>query len=449
MSIALIREHYDYHHWANRRLFDLRVRPGRRGARATWASTGASPRSRACSPTSMAPTMSGSPAGRGRPRAGCWGDADFASMVESARHVGRARGRAARVRGGPRGGRSHAARAATGTRRARSSRSPSGRCSSTWSTTRPTIASEAATDDHPDQRLAARHRDQYLPHRRREGLRKQGSDAGLAQPRPARGEATRRFAMHFGILHVRHRLRHPHRRAGPRRRGRAASSRCSCPSTPTSRRAGAARSRAAARCPRSTRTRTTRSSRLTAAAAVDQEDQDRHRHLPDHRARHHRHRQGGGEHRRRSPAGASIFGDRRGLERRGDGAPRHRVQDALQEDAREQVLAMKEIWSKDEAEFHGRARELRPDLVLAQARPEAEPARAHGRRERAHPPARGGLLRGLVPARRGRRRSISGRARGSEGARRREGARHEDDLGLGVRRPPRRGGLDRATRRPA
>ena len=23
MSIALIREHYDYHHWANRRLFDL------------------------------------------------------------------------------------------------------------------------------------------------------------------------------------------------------------------------------------------------------------------------------------------------------------------------------------------------------------------------------------------------------------------------------------------
>ena len=25
MSIALIREHYDYHHWANRRLFDLAV----------------------------------------------------------------------------------------------------------------------------------------------------------------------------------------------------------------------------------------------------------------------------------------------------------------------------------------------------------------------------------------------------------------------------------------
>jgi uncharacterized damage-inducible protein DinB len=25
MSVALIREHYDYHHWANRRLFDLAV----------------------------------------------------------------------------------------------------------------------------------------------------------------------------------------------------------------------------------------------------------------------------------------------------------------------------------------------------------------------------------------------------------------------------------------
>ena len=33
MSVALIREHYDYHHWANRRLFGLVHRVGERAAR--------------------------------------------------------------------------------------------------------------------------------------------------------------------------------------------------------------------------------------------------------------------------------------------------------------------------------------------------------------------------------------------------------------------------------
>ena len=44
---------------------------------------------------------------------------------------------------------------------------------------------------------------------------------------------------------------------------------------------------------------------------------------------------------------------RRRLERRGDGEPRHRVQDAASSGCGEQVLAMKEIWTKDEAQFHG------------------------------------------------------------------------------------------------
>jgi alkanesulfonate monooxygenase SsuD/methylene tetrahydromethanopterin reductase-like flavin-dependent oxidoreductase (luciferase family) len=66
---------------------------------------------------------------------------------------------------------------------------------------------------------------------------------------------------------------------------------------------------------------------------------------------------------------------------------------------REQVLAMKEIWTKDGGAVPRRVRELRSHLVMAQARAEAEPAGAAGRRVGSHAAAGGGFLRGLVPAR--------------------------------------------------
>ena len=99
---------------------------------------------------------------------------------------------------------------------------------------------------------------------------------------------------------------------------------------------------------------------------------------------------------------------------------------------------MKEIWTKDEAEFHGQHVKLRQDLVLAQARAEAAPARAPGRRERPHAPARGRLLRRLVPAR-PRRRGHPAGAQGPGRARRQGRARHEDHLDVHLRREAGRG----------
>ena len=62
---------------------------------------------------------------------------------------------------------------------------------------------------------------------------------------------------------------------------------------------------------------------------------------------------------------------------------------------RERVLAMKEIWTKDEAEFHGEFVNFDPDLVVAEAGPEAAPADPHGRRHAERAPARRRLLRRL------------------------------------------------------
>ena len=105
---------------------------------------------------------------------------------------------------------------------------------------------------------------------------------------------------------------------------------------------------------------------------------------------------------------------------------------------REKTLAMKEIWTKEEAQFHGDYVQLRSDLLLPEARAEAAPARAPGRRDRPHPAARGRLLRRLVPAGpqpRGRHHR-PGRPEGPGGQGR---ARHEDDHRLRLRRQARRG----------
>ena len=62
---------------------------------------------------------------------------------------------------------------------------------------------------------------------------------------------------------------------------------------------------------------------------------------------------------------------------------------------REKIEAMKEIWTKDEAEYHGALRQFRQDLELAEAGPEAAPAHHSGERDQVGPPARGRLRRRL------------------------------------------------------
>ena len=64
---------------------------------------------------------------------------------------------------------------------------------------------------------------------------------------------------------------------------------------------------------------------------------------------------------------------------------------------RERVLAMKELWTKEEAEFR-RVRQLRSGMALSETQTEAAPSGVARRRERPHHQARGGVLRRLVPA---------------------------------------------------
>src|SRR5207253_2203615 len=88
--------------------------------------------------------------------------------------------------------------------------------------------------------------------------------------------------------------------------------------------------------------------------------------------------------------------DRRRLEHRRDGEPRHRPHDALQ--------AARGASARDEADLdEGRrrvpweVRELRSDLDVAEAGTEAPPASPPRRRERSHAATGRGLLRRLVP----------------------------------------------------
>ena len=139
MSIALIREHYDYHRWANRRLFDLAAGLGdgvTRDMGTHWSF----------------PTLKGMFAHiygadnvwltrwKGSSPSRLLGDADFASIVELRAKWDALEAEQRRLRGGARGGRSHPARAVPehGGQGVRGG--PRAPCSSTWSTTRPTIA---------------------------------------------------------------------------------------------------------------------------------------------------------------------------------------------------------------------------------------------------------------------------------------------------------------------
>ena len=65
---------------------------------------------------------------------------------------------------------------------------------------------------------------------------------------------------------------------------------------------------------------------------------------------------------------------------------------------RERILAMKALWTEEEAEYHGEMVEFRQGLVVAEAAAEAAPADHPRRRDRLHAAPRRRILRRLVPA---------------------------------------------------
>ena len=119
----------------------------------------------------------------------------------------------------------------------------------------------------------------------------------------------------------------------------------------------------------------------------DQEAQARHRHLPGPAARADRHRQV--DRQPRPALGRPLrLRHRRRLERRRDGESRRPVRRPASSMLREHVLAMKAMWTKEEAELSRQVRELRSGLVVSQAHAAAASADPAGRRERPHPEAR-------------------------------------------------------------
>ena len=65
---------------------------------------------------------------------------------------------------------------------------------------------------------------------------------------------------------------------------------------------------------------------------------------------------------------------------------------------RERVLAMKELWTKEKAEYHGQFVNFDPVWLYPKPKQQAAPAAPARWRERPHLEARGGVLRRLVPA---------------------------------------------------
>ena len=153
------------HRWANRRLFDVAAGARRRGgdARHGQALELSDPQGNV-QRISTARTVVWLARWKGESPARIYGDADFAEHGRPPRQVGRAGGRAARVRGGAGGGAIWRRPSTTGT--------PQGAAVPRW----PLGAllqhvvnhathhrSEAATMITLHQRLAARHRHQHLP----------------------------------------------------------------------------------------------------------------------------------------------------------------------------------------------------------------------------------------------------------------------------------------------
>ena len=116
---------------------------------------------------------------------------------------------------------------------------------------------------------------------------------------------------------------------------------------------------------------------VTAAVTVDVTAARRLGHLPGHRAGPDHHRQGGGQ--RRLPVRRTVRVRRRGgLEPGGDGQPRHRPA-AADGPAAGTGRGDEGDLDAGRGELRRRIREVRADLVLAQAGPAAAPAGAGGR----------------------------------------------------------------------
>ena len=129
----------------------------------------------------------------------------------------------------------------------------------------------------------------------------------------------------------------------------------------------------------------------------DQEAQARHRHLPRSRSAIRSSPPSRSRASTSSPAGASSSPwAAAGTSRRWRTTARK--YDTRFKLLRERVLAMKELWTKEEAEFHGEF--VNFDPVWSYPKPKQQPASADParRRERPHLEARGGVLRRLVPA---------------------------------------------------
>ena len=169
----------------------------------------------------------------------------------------------------------------------------------------------------------------------------------------------------------------------------------------------------------------------------DEKPAARHRHLPDPGARPDRHREGGRE--PRPALGRPLrVRDRRRLERRGDGKPRRRYNTRFKL-MRERILAMKALWTQDEAEYHGEMVDF--DQVWSYPKPAQKP----------HPPILLGgetdyTLRRVVEycdgwfPRPGRGVEIRDQLDRLRRMAEEKGRDPEDDLDLGVSRADRQGG---------
>ena len=147
-------------------------------------------------------------------------------------------------------------------------------------------------------------------------------------------------------------------------------------------------------CPRSTAH--LRSLRVThVCRSGHQNAQTRHRHLPRHRTGYHCHGQRSRQSRPalRRPLPVWYWG---WLECRGDGASWYQFQTRFKKMG-EQVRAMKEIWTRDVAEFHGDYVDFDPIWCWPKPAQQPHPPVLLGG-EKLHAAARCRLLRRLVPA---------------------------------------------------
>ena len=113
---------------------------------------------------------------------------------------------------------------------------------------------------------------------------------------------------------------------------------------------------------------------------------------------------------------------------------------------RERVLAMKELWTKEKAEYHGEFVNFDPVWLYPKPKQQAASPAVPRRRERPHLEARGGVLRRLVPAGTRRLRSQGFGGAAAQGGDSR-GPRSQDLVDRRVRRTAGQGEAEALSRR--